>query len=111
MGKKNTKLSMIFKIGVALDLILLLAIGLFVRFNNKYDIEFNVDDGTVVSINYAEDINMYKVEAIYKGNILLSEGVAADIVEYGIVDTNKIGKYDVTYTDTYENIFKTITFS
>ena len=106
---KSKKVQILFKICVAVDLMLLLVIGLFVRFFNTYYIEFYVEDGTVVNINYADDINVKNIEAVYKGNILLSEGMDIDVVVQGNVDTLKIGKYDVTYTATYEDVAKSIT--
>lgn len=109
MSNTNKKSQVIFKLCVGIDLVLLVLIGLFVRFHNKYEMKFNIDDGTVVSINYGDDYKPQNIEAVYKGTILLSEGVSVEVVEQGNVDTLMVGKYDVKYTATYEGQEKSIT--
>ena len=109
MNIKNKKIQMICKICIGINLLLLLMIGLFVRFHNEYIIEFNVSDGAQFVVEFGENIDMKEIGAKYKGNILLSDGIDVDVVQQGSVDTSKLGSYDVIYTAMYENVEKSIT--
>ena len=107
---KNKKLKIIFGILVTLNMITLIGIGLFVRFYNKYDIEFDIKDKAIVELEYGESFEISAVEAIYRGSILGGDEEAM-VEVIGSVDTSKLGKYDVVYKATYEDMVKEITVS
>ena len=107
---KNKKLTIIFGILVTLNMITLIGIGLFVRFYNKYDIEFDIKDKDIVELEYGESFEVEAVEAIYRGSIL-GHDKEATVEVIGSVDTNKLGKYDVVYKATYEDMVKEVTVS
>lgn len=106
---ENKKIQIVCKICIGMNLLLLLMIGLFVRLHNEYVIEFDVDDGAQFVVGFGENIEMMEIEAEYRGNILLSDGIDLDVVQQGSVDTYKLGSYDVVYTAMYENVKKSIT--
>lgn len=107
MKIKSKKLKILFGIMVALNLILLLGMGLFVRFFNSYDIKMNITDGSVIEINYGDVYSEQDVEAIYSGTVLDKEEKAS-VEIIGTVDTSKLGKYDIIYKATYEDVVKEI---
>ena len=106
--ENSKKVKITFGIIVALNLILLFAIGLFVRVFNEYDIHFGVSDASVVEIQYGENFDVSKMDAIYSGSVIWTEEQATVEVT-GNVDTSKLGEYKVVYKATYEEMVKEIT--
>ena len=107
MKIQSKKLKILFGIMVALNLMLLLGMGLFVRFFNSYDIKMNITDGSVIEINYGDVYSEQDVGAIYSGTVLDKEEKAS-VEIIGTVDTSKLGKYDIIYKATYEDVVKEI---
>lgn len=106
----NKKIKMFFYCIVFLNLFFLLAIGLFVRFFNEYDIEFDIDNGSIIELEYGEKYEEKAVKAVYRGSVIEKNEVAS-VEVFGSVDTSKLGKYDVIYRATYEEMVKEIIVS
>jgi peptidoglycan/xylan/chitin deacetylase (PgdA/CDA1 family) len=94
-----------------MDIVLLFAIGIFVKVFNKYSIEFNVKDETTRYIEYGDTYDENMVSAVYKGTILSEQGEKLEIVKEGEVDTKKLGSYFVKYTANYNDMEESITVS
>lgn len=105
---RNQKIKTLFNILVFMDILLLFAIGIFIKVFNKYSIEFNVEDEFTKYIEYGEAYSETEISATYKGSILGGQGESLELVKEGEVDTKKLGTYTVTYTakhnDMEENI-------
>ena len=106
---QNQKIRTLFKILVFMDIVLLFAIGIFVKMFNKYSIEFNVKNETARYIEYGEPYDETVVSAIYKGTILGAQGEQLEIVKEGGVDTKKLGSYTVKYMASYKDMEDSIT--
>ena len=105
---KSKKLKIIFGLAVAMNLLLLIGIGLFVRLYNKYDIKFNINSKDVIEVEYGSNFQLENVSAFYSGSILGDEE-EVEVQVLGSVDTSKIGKYEIVYRATYEDMVKDIT--
>ena len=108
---QNQKIKTLFKILVFMNIVLLFAIGIFVKVFNKYSIEFNVKDETTRYIEYGDTYDENMVSAVYKGTILSEQGEKLEIVKEGEVDTKKLGSYFVKYTANYNDMEESITVS
>ena len=108
---QNQKIKTLFKILVFMNIVLLFAIGIFVKVFNKYSIEFNVKDETTRYIEYGDTYDENMVSAVYKGTILSEQGEKLEIVKKGEVDTKKLGSYFVKYTANYNDMEESITVS
>ena len=106
---QNQKIKTLFKILVFMDIVLLFAIGIFVKVFNKYSIEFNVKNETTRYIEYGDAYDENMISAVYKGTILGEQGEELEIVKEGEVDTKKLGKYTVKYTANYNDMEESIT--
>ena len=108
---QNQKIKTLFKILVFMDIVLLFAIGIFVKVFNKYSIEFNVKNETTRYIEYGDAYDENMINAVYKGTILGEQGEELEIVKEGEVDTKKLGSYFVKYTANYNDMEESITVS
>lgn len=108
---QNQKIKTLFKILVFMDIVLLFAIGIFVKVFNKYSIEFSVKNETTRYIEYGDAYDENMISAVYKGTILGEQGEELEIVKEGEVDTKKLGSYFVKYTANYNDMEESITVS
>ncbi|MBQ2982392.1 MAG: polysaccharide deacetylase family protein [Lachnospiraceae bacterium] len=108
---RNQKIKTLFKILVFMDILLLFAIGIFIKVFNKYSIEFNVEDEFNKYIEYGEIYSETEISATYKGSILGGQGESLELVKEGEVDTKKLGTYTVTYTAKHNGMEENITIN
>lgn len=108
---RNQKIKTLFKILVFMDILLLFAIGIFIKVFNKYSIEFNVEDEFTKYIEYGEAYSETEISATYKGSILGGQGESLELVKEGEVDTKKLGTYTVTYTAKHNGMEENITIN
>ena len=94
-----------------MDILLLFAIGIFIKVFNKYSIEFNVEDEFTKYIEYGEAYSETEISATYKGSILGGQGESLELVKEGEVDTKKLGTYTVTYTAKHNDMEENITIN
>ena len=106
---QNQKIKTLFKILVFMDIVLLFAIGIFVKVFNKYSIEFSVKNETTRYIEYGDTYDENMISAVYKGTILGEQGEELEILKEGEVDTKKLGKYTVKYIANYNDMEESIT--
>ena len=104
---ENKKLRNIFYVAFVLDLILLVTIGLFVRIYNIYDLKFSISDGSVINLEYGEEYNKNDIVAFYSGTIL-DEQEEVPVEAIGSVDTSKLGRHEVIYRATFNDLTKDI---
>lgn len=108
---RNQKIKTLFNILVFMDILLLFAIGIFIKVFNKYSIEFNVEDEFTKYIEYGEAYSETEISATYKGSILGGQGESLELVKEGEVDTEKLGTYTVTYTAKHNDMEENITIN
>ena len=108
---RNQKIKTFFNILVFMDILLLFAIGIFIKVFNKYSIEFNVEDEFTKYIEYGEAYSETEISATYKGSILGGQGESLELVKEGEVDTKKLGTYTVTYTAKHNDMEENITIN
>ncbi len=108
---RNQKIKTLFNILVFMDILLLFAIGIFIKVFNKYSIEFNVEDEFTKYIEYGEAYSETEISATYKGSILGGQGESLELVKEGEVDTKKLGTYTVTYTAKHNGMEANITIN
>ena len=106
---QNQKIKTLFKLLVFMDIVLLFAIGIFVKVFNKYSIEFNVKDETTRYIEYGDAYDENMISAVYKGTILGEQGEELEIVKEGEVNIKKLGNYTIKYTANYNDMEESIT--
>lgn len=106
---QNQKIKTLFKILVFMDIVLLFAIGIFVKVFNKYSIEFSVKNETTRYIEYGDAYDENMISAVYKGTILGEQGEELEIVKEGEVNIKKLGNYTVKYTANYNDMEESIT--
>lgn len=106
---QNQKIKTLFKLLVFMDIVLLFAIGIFVKVFNKYSIEFSVKNETTRYIEYGDTYDENMISAVYKGTILGEQGEELEILKEGEVDTKKLGKYTVKYIANYNDMEESIT--
>lgn len=99
---KNKKVIYISIVGIILIVALIFAFPYL--YNNQYCLDIDIDEGTVIHIEYGVDKELPDVQAIYKGTIFDREGEKVKVYIEGEYDLNTIGTYEITYKAGYKDI-------
>lgn len=72
--------------------------------SNENYIEFNVDEGTIVEVEYGTKPELPQITAQYKGMFFHRGGTSVEVTTEGEVDYTKLGSYTIKYSAKHESV-------